>query len=232
MKIGVVQTDSIAGDISKNIQIHLSFIKQAANLKADVLVFPELSVTGYEPSLASKLATFPDDTQFNLLREAAEQYKMTICIGMPSPTDKDPRISMGIFQPQKKPFIYSKRYLDPDEIPYFTNGEDKEILNIQDTLIAPAICYESLQIKHIKEAIELDAKVYMASVAIPQRSIQKAHEHYTHIAKKYNVFVVLSNCIGHHDNFIGAGRSAIWNTKGEQVAALDESEEGILVHTV
>jgi predicted amidohydrolase len=41
--------------------------------------------------------------------------------------------------------------------------------------------------------------------------------------------VVMSNCVGPSDNFVGAGSSAIWNSQGELVGQLDAKKEGVLV---
>lgn len=52
MKLIAAQIASIPGEIGKNISKHLDVIRLAASKGADVLVFPELSLTGYEPGLA------------------------------------------------------------------------------------------------------------------------------------------------------------------------------------
>jgi predicted amidohydrolase len=49
------------------------------------------------------------------------------------------------------------------------------------------------------------------------------------LAKKHNMTVVMSNCVGPSDNFVGAGSSAIWNSQGELVGQLDAKKEGVLV---
>ncbi|MEW6061854.1 MAG: nitrilase-related carbon-nitrogen hydrolase, partial [Bacteroidota bacterium] len=45
--LAVAQTDSVVGDVKKNILHHLIFIKKAITKKANIIVFPELSLTGY-----------------------------------------------------------------------------------------------------------------------------------------------------------------------------------------
>ncbi len=47
IKIAIAQTGSILGDVAKNLQHHYQFIEQAIAAQADVVVFPELSLTGY-----------------------------------------------------------------------------------------------------------------------------------------------------------------------------------------
>lgn len=56
MKICVAQTRPIKGEIDKNIEIHKKFIDLATSKGANMIFFPELSLTGYEPKLAKHLA--------------------------------------------------------------------------------------------------------------------------------------------------------------------------------
>ena len=57
MRISVAQTRPIKADIPANIEGHLRLLDLAAGIKADTVIFPELSLTGYEPELAQDLAT-------------------------------------------------------------------------------------------------------------------------------------------------------------------------------
>ena len=54
MRICVAQSKPIKEDIVANIEQHKKFIHLAIYSKADVIVFPELSITGYEPTLRYK----------------------------------------------------------------------------------------------------------------------------------------------------------------------------------
>src|SRR5262245_53260102 len=55
-KIAAAQVPSVRGDIDANIAIHAAAMAAAARHGVTVLVFPELSLTGYEPDLAAELA--------------------------------------------------------------------------------------------------------------------------------------------------------------------------------
>src|SRR5437870_11347320 len=46
-KIALAQTDSSLGNIERNVRKHIASCKKAINNKADLIVFPELSLTGY-----------------------------------------------------------------------------------------------------------------------------------------------------------------------------------------
>lgn len=57
MKICVAHTRPVAGDIQSNIESHKKLLDLAIAHAAGMVIFPELSLTGYEPKLAKELAT-------------------------------------------------------------------------------------------------------------------------------------------------------------------------------
>jgi predicted amidohydrolase len=56
MKLCVAQVRSIAGDIHANLAKHFDAVRRAVGLEAELVLFPELSLTGCEPTLAQRLA--------------------------------------------------------------------------------------------------------------------------------------------------------------------------------
>ncbi|MFI5131108.1 MAG: nitrilase-related carbon-nitrogen hydrolase, partial [Chitinophagales bacterium] len=77
MKICVAQTRPIKGDVKSNINAHRKLIDLAINNKANSIIFPELSLTGYEPELAKDLATDKDDNRFNDFQEISDSKHVT-----------------------------------------------------------------------------------------------------------------------------------------------------------
>lgn len=232
MKICIAQTKSLKGEIHKNIQNHFRIIKNAIELEADVVIFPELSITNYEPDLANKLATHVENSIFDVFQKLSNQNEIAIGIGMPTRTMEGINISMLIFQPNEKRKVYAKQMLHSDELPYFVNGNHQVFLNIKNTKIAIGICYETLQRQHFLNAKQNGADVYIASVAKSQGGIEKAFAHFPKIAKEFKTPVLMSNCIGDCDNFLSVGQSAIWNENGTLIGQLDNKNEGILIYNM
>jgi predicted amidohydrolase len=61
-KICVAQTRPVKGDIQSNINSHKNLINLAVAIVAELIIFPELSLTGYDPTLAKELATSAHDS--------------------------------------------------------------------------------------------------------------------------------------------------------------------------
>ena len=83
MKICVAQTKSEIGNIKANIENHLRWITRAVTEKTDLIVFPELSLLGYEPKLAKALATDQNDLRLDVFQEMSNTNKIAIGIGLP-----------------------------------------------------------------------------------------------------------------------------------------------------
>src|SRR2546426_11836467 len=122
MRICVVQTRPFKGDIARNILQHTKFIDLAAANGADIVIFPELSITGYEPALAIELATVKDDRRFDGFQKMADTRKITIGIGVPTKHPAGIYISMVLFPPDSARETYSKKHIHADEEAFFVSG--------------------------------------------------------------------------------------------------------------
>ena len=229
MKIAVAQIKPIKGNIQMNIKNHTRWIKTAVLKEADFVLFPELSLTAYEPRLARKLAIYPEDDRLNIFQELSDLNNISIGVGVPTKSGDNILISMILFQPNQERKVYSKQKLHSDELPYFTEGKEQLILKLEDKKLAPAICYESMLPSHAENAKKQGAAIYLVSVAKSQNGIEKGFVHYAEIAKHLSMHVVMSNSIGFCDSFHSAGQSATWNNKGEVLTKLESDKEGLII---
>lgn len=229
MKIAAIQTRPLVGDVRANIEQHLSWLDLAASRGAAVAVFPELSLTGYEPKLANDLATTQDDSRFDVFQKLSDARRLTLSVGMPLRSETGIHVGLILFQPGQARQTYGKRHLHEDERAYFVPGDHDVLLTLGDLRLAPAICYESLLPEHAANAAARGANVYLASVAKSARGVEKAARHFPVIASTHSMFVVMANCVGPCDDFVGAGGSSTWSTDGELLGRLDDTGEGIMM---
>ena len=82
MKICVAQTRPIKGDIQSNIHNHKKLIDLAVSSGAEIVIFPELSLTGYEPTLAKELAINEDDSRLDDFQKISDTQQITIGVQM------------------------------------------------------------------------------------------------------------------------------------------------------
>ncbi|PTT61356.1 carbon-nitrogen hydrolase family protein [Stenotrophomonas sp. HMWF003] len=230
MKLVAAQLRALAGDIDGNIQRHIAVIERAASDGAAVVVFPELSLTGYEPRMAQRLAMSCDDPRLEVFQALSDRDQMLIAVGAPHRGQEGIEIGMFVFRCGEVPVVYAKQMLHADEQPYFHPGDRPMVFPLHGAVIAPAICYESLQTAHADAAVARGATVYLASVAKAARGVDTGYRHYPAIAQHHGLTVMMANGVGPADDFVMAGRSAVWRTDGTCVCSADAEGEALVVY--
>ena len=229
MKICAAQTRPVKGDVQSNIERHKKLLDIASSNGAEIVIFPELSITGYEPELARELATTADDNRFDDFQKISDDKQMIIGIGMPTKNDAGIFISMILFQPHDARRIYSKKHLHSSEDKFFTSGQNFPVLTVDETNIALAICYELFVPEHSENAHKNGAKIYMASVVESKSDIERAMKTLSEIAEKYSMTVLMANCVGRTGVYDCDGKTSVWNDKGLLRGQLSEKSEGIII---
>lgn len=228
MRICVAQTRPVKGDIPSNIAGHERLIDLAGGNAADIIIFPELSLTGYEPRLADELAANENDPRFDSFQRASNENTITIGVGIPTRNSFGVCISLVLFQPHQPRAIYSKMFLHSDENAYFVSGDRTPGL-IGNGDCALAICYELSVPEHAARASADGARVYIASVAKPVDGVAKALDQLAEISRDYSMTVLMANSVGVADGFQYAGKSSVWNRNGELLSQLDDANEGVII---
>jgi predicted amidohydrolase len=199
---------------------------------ADAIFFPELSLTGYEPTLAHDLAMEAGDRRLEPFQEGSDRHQILIGAGIPERCEGGICIGMILFQPGRTREVYTKKYLHPDEEEFFVIGQGHPGLLNTVPVIALAICYELSVPEHPANAARRGAGIYVASVAKTTPGVVQAGEILSWIARTYSMTVLMSNCIGLADGTECTGGSAIWDSRGRLLGELSDSEEGlIMIHT-
>ena len=83
MKICLAQIRSEKGDLQGNIDHHMMVLRQLDAGAADLVVFPELSLTNYDPDIALDAAIHPQDSRLHVFQKFADTTGMTIAVGVP-----------------------------------------------------------------------------------------------------------------------------------------------------
>lgn len=229
MKICAAQTRPVKGDVQRNIDNHKKLIDLAVSGGANVIIFPELSITGYEPELAKELATDKDDRRFDDFQKIADEKQITIGVGVPTKNNTGISISMIIFQPSKARQIYSKKYLHSSEEPFFVGGQKSIDLRVNNTNVALAVCYEISIPEHAENAFQSGAELYLASVVESVEGVEKAVKMLSGIAEKYSMTVLMANCVGKTGVYDCGGKTSVWNDQGSLVGQLNDTNEGIII---
>ncbi|TEW53255.1 carbon-nitrogen hydrolase family protein [Psychromonas sp. RZ22] len=228
LKIAVAQVSSIKGDVDENIKNHLVAIEKASQVGVSYIVFPELSLTGYEPELAVKLAFSTDDSRLKPLIDSAIEKNITIGVGAPLKSDGLPKIGLIIISQLGTVDTYEKMYLHSGEEAYFNRGSDYNCITIGNTKIANAICADTNNSNHARTCSKLGASVYIAGVLITEGGYDSDTAVMAAYANEYNMLVAMANHSQPTGNWAPIGKSAIWSNTG-LLACASENQNALVV---
>lgn len=230
MILASAQTKPKRDDIIGNLLDHYRLIKLAADEGADLIVFPEMSITGYEQDRADSLAFTEDDRRLDKLRILAVDYKIIIIVGAPIKIDADLFIGTFILRPDHSVSIYTKQFLHPGEEEYFQSSFNyNPLIELGNELVSPAICADIDHPLHAENAKKAGGTIYIASIFFSPNGIQNAHDSLSGYAKKHAMNVLMSNFSGESWGSPAGGRSAFWDQRGNLVAEMNDSDTGLLI---
>jgi predicted amidohydrolase len=228
--IAAAQSMSVPGDISRNVAHHLRFGTIAAERGAQLLVFPELSLTGYELTIARSNAVRPDSSDLDPLRHLATHAHMIVVVGAPVLNDHDQlHIAALTFRPDGSVVTYTKMFVHQSEEEVFTSGPGGPTLLVENAAIALAICADATHPQHAATAAARGANVYAVGVMITEDGYARKVAFLKNYALEHRMAVLLANYSGATGGWVSAGKSALWSEDGQLVAASTGTEEALVV---
>jgi predicted amidohydrolase len=215
--IAAAQSPSIAGDIEANVRTHLQFIGAARAEGVELLLFPELSLCGYELPLLRDCLLTPDDARLKAIRAAASAAGMTVIVGAPISDDGAalPLIASFEFAPDGTVTIYRKQYLHDGEERYAQPGAiGAHCRALKGRRYAQGICADTNHHAHAAAAAEAGASVYLAGVLISKGGYAADAAKLQSYATDFGMGVMIANHAAPSGGYEAAGRSAFWAPGG------------------
>ncbi|WP_322528320.1 carbon-nitrogen hydrolase family protein [Salinicola sp. LHM] len=219
LSIGLAQIGSVAGDFEANLARHLVVIEQAAAAGVGLLIFPELSLTGYEPALAAELALPPNDPCLAPLIEAAKRHELCVVAGLPLMGSERPRVGALTISSTGEASTYAKRHLHPGEEAVFEPGTKHCLLDFNNERVAIAICADTNASEHAEQYAKLGATVYLAGVLITEGGYAADTDQLARTAARHNLLVGMANHNAATGGMMAIGKSGFWTPEGELMVA-------------
>jgi len=227
-KLAMAQIGSEKGNVAANTHSHIQALKYAAQHQVSLVVFPELSLTGYEPELAEELAFSPDDPRLLPLIKAAQEYHVYAVIGAPIKIAAGIVLGSFIISPTGNVSHYAKMNLHADENAVFSAGAEPKVIDINQHKIALAICADASDPAHIGKYAEQGVDAYVASVLISAAGYVEDTEVLASYAEQHHMLVAIANHNRTTGSWSATGKSAIWHASDQLVVA-DANEDVLLV---
>ena len=234
LTVSLAQVPVVKGDVMGNLEHHIKMIKQSSCHNADVVVFPELSLTGYELTLASDLALSPEVQSFKELSQASIENEIIVVAGCPLIADKSSKPTIGavVCFPNGTVDFYSKQYLHDGEDEYCATGDKDYLFKVNGYQVALAICADFVEPNHSQRARDLGADIYLVSALISETGFAADAKILSDIALAHRFPVLLSNHISMTGGWDVCGNNSIWNSRGEWVSSSASKNSGLLVCTI
>jgi len=231
-KIAAAQVPSIRGDVERNLATHAEAMRGAARQGVSVLVFPELSLTGYEPDLAAKLAMTSADPRLSSLLALAREHRLETVVGAPLHNNAGkPAIGAILFGAQGTAREYRKMHLGTSEQPWFAAGESPLSLNVSDHTVGIAICADSSQPSHPLAYADLGADIYATGVLLNAEWYDTDVPRLAAYAARYRMLVLMANHAASVGTYTSVGKSAVWGPEGQLLAQAAGTENALVIAT-
>lgn len=228
--IALAQLPVVKGAVAKNLETHLAYIQRAAERGADLVVFPELSLSGYELELLEQLALPKNSEVFGTISTAAVAHNIVVIAGCPLVSEgRKPQIGAVICFPNGERAFYAKQYLHEGEAVYCSTGNESYLFTVNGTRIALAICADFANPAHSEAASAQQAEVYIASALISEAGYASDAQLLAAMAKRHQFPVLFANHISNTGGWQTCGKSGGWNAVGELVVAANGIEPDLVL---
>ncbi|WP_030797133.1 carbon-nitrogen hydrolase family protein [Streptomyces sp. NRRL S-337] len=223
MKIATAQFTCVPADISANVQQMASLADEARVQGAELVVFPELALTGYELEavLARRdLWVQADDPRLDGLR-ASGVASVVNCV---APTDGErPAIETLVFGAAGELITtYRKQHLFEHEQGVFQAGRCDGRFELGGLRFALATCFDNHFSELVSRSVADGCQVHLASSLYGTGGgVEELATVYPGIAKDFDLYVVMANHVGPAGEWTGCGRSALWAPGGALLAQAD-----------
>jgi NAD+ synthase (glutamine-hydrolysing) len=235
MRLALAQINSVVGDIDGNAARIVDWLAQARGADADLVLFPELCVTGYP---AEDLLLRPGFVRaarraVDSIAEAA--HGITALVGAPH-LDADLHNACFVLAHGEVRAVYRKWYLPNygvfDEDRYFAAGRDLIVLRFGDVLVGPTVCEDVWQPGPPATDLALAGAHLIANISASPFHVGKDREREEMLrirATDNSCFFALCNAVGGQDELIFDGHSVVLDDEGEVLARASGFEEELLV---
>ena len=210
-------------------------MREARTAGADLVLLPELAVTGYPPEDLLFRPDFLREARAAAGSVAAEAVGISALVGVPW-LDRDLYNGCAICADGEIKAVYPKRFLPNygvfDEMRYFHGGRDMFLLRIGDALVGPTVCEDIWQPGPPATDLALAGAHVIANISASPFHVGKGLEREEMLvtrARDNACWVALVNAVGGQDELIFDGHSVVIDEEGEVVARAPSFEEALLV---
>src|SRR5947208_12151763 len=235
VRLALAQINPVVGDLDGNRELILGRLVEARAHSAELVVFPELAVTGYPPEDLLLRPGFVRAAEESVERIARESRGVTVLLGGPH-FDRDLYNACYVCAGGEVKAVYRKRFLPNygvfDEDRYFAPGRDLILLEHGKTLVGPTVCEDLWQPGPPATDLALAGAELLVNISASPFYVGRDREREEMLvtrARDNSCFVAFCNTVGGQDELIFDGHSVVIDDEGAILARAPGFEEDLLV---
>jgi NAD+ synthase (glutamine-hydrolysing) len=249
VKIALGQINPTVGDFKGNAAKIVEFADRARALRAELVMFPELSVCGYPPRDLVEKPSFVEKNRQTLEQIASSTNGIDVICGFVSPahvsTGKSVMNSAALLRNGRVAFVQSKRLLPAydvfDEMRNFAPSDSQHLLCAGNRQVAVTICEDAWNDKSfwdrqlypvdpVDELLKAGGNIVLNISASPfhvgKRELRR--DMLAAIARNHKVPVAMVNQVGGNDQLVFDGSSVVLGPDGNIIAQAKSFEEDLI----
>jgi NAD+ synthase (glutamine-hydrolysing) len=235
MRIALAQINPVVGDLPGNRALILEAVSEARARTADLVVFPELAVTGYPPEDLLLRPGFVHAARQSLEEIAAAGRGVVVLVGVPW-LENDLANACAVCAEGRVAGVYRKQFLPNygvfDEHRYFAEGRDLLLLRFGDALVGPTVCEDIWQPGPPATDLSLAGAHLLVNISASPFHVGKAEDREEMLvtrARDNACYIAFCNLVGGQDELVFDGHSVVLDDEGEVLARAPGFEEALLV---
>ncbi|MBD8524178.1 NAD+ synthase [Pseudomarimonas arenosa] len=179
MRIALAQFDFPVGAVSHNAERIVSLIEQARDVHAaDLVVFPELALSGYPPEDLLLRPSFLRAVADSLSEIAATVHGIVALVGHPEAMGSVVFNALSVLREGKVEATYRKRELPNyavfDERRYFARGDNSVVIDVGGVAVGLLICEDLWFAKPLRDTVAAGAELVVVANASPYEADKPA----------------------------------------------------------
>src|SRR5947208_6918624 len=240
LRVALAQINSVVGDISGNASKIREWIGRAREEDAQLVVFPELALTGYPPEDLLLKTHFVDSAGAALeeLARETDDGDLVALVGFPERRD-DVYNACAVLAEGRVQAVYRKMFLPNygvfDEARYFQSGTEAALIELNGVAIGLTVCEDiwepgppaiSEALAGAQVIVNLSASPYHAGKPLERERmlVQRARDN--------TAIVLFCNMVGGQDELVFDGHSVAIDGSGDVLALAPQFEESLTVCTI
>jgi NAD+ synthase (glutamine-hydrolysing) len=235
VRLALAQIDTVVGDINGNEKKIRAALADAGSQKADLILFPELVVTGYPPEDLLLRPGFLEAARSSLERIARQVRGPVALIGAPQ-LDSDLYNACAVCAGREIKGVYRKRFLPNygvfDEDRYFASGRDLLLLELGGVKVGITICEDMWQPGPPATDLAIAGAELIVNISASPFHVGRERmreEMFRTRARDMVSFVAFCNLVGAQDELVFDGHSVVIDDEGEVIARAAGFEQELLV---